>query len=96
VITNDDGDNNNNNNNGGGGGRSVSLEIFAIIIVFMNSVKFLWHLVSYFDNRTQKKFQVIVELKKVGNGRIHMIRNAVIRTVGLFILRWLWWGRCLT
>ena len=60
MITNDDGDNNNNNNGGGGGGsssvggggsRSVSLEVFAIIIIFMNSVKFLWHLVSYFDNR---------------------------------------------
>jgi len=45
---------NNNNKNSGGGGGSLSLEIFAVIIVYMNSVKLLWHLVSYFDNRTKK------------------------------------------
>jgi len=39
--------------------------MLAIIIVFVNSVN-LWHLVSYFDNRTGKKFQVIVEWKKSG------------------------------
>jgi hypothetical protein len=41
-------------------------------------------------------FQVIVELKKVGNGRRHMMRNAVISIVKVFISRRLWWGRCLT
>jgi len=107
VITNNnnnDDDDNNNNGGGsssssvdGGGGRSVSLEIFAIIIVLSNSVKLLWHLVSYFYNRTEKRrLQVIVELKKVGNGRIHMIRNSVISTVQVFTFRRLWWGRCLT
>ena len=81
---------------GGGGSRSVSLEMLAIIIVFVNSVN-LWHLVSYFDNRTEKKVPSNCRMeKKVGNGRSHMMRNAVIRTVKVFILRRLWWGRCLT
>jgi hypothetical protein len=46
VIINNNGGSSSNSSGGSGrssSGRSVSLEIFAVIIVFMNSVKLLWH-----------------------------------------------------
>jgi hypothetical protein len=59
------------------------------MMMMMNSVALFWNLMSYLDNRRGGggMFQLIVELKKVGNRKSHMMRNAVIGSVKVFILK---------